>query len=261
MHSFVDLAIVTGAGRGLGRAVAERLGAIGVPVLCIARTERAAATAAAIRAAGGEAEALVQDLADAAGAERAVAGWLGGRSAARIAVVLAAGTLGTPGGLIESAAADWGGAYAVNVLGNLSVLRAALPRMLEARFGRVVALAGGGAAYAYPRFSAYALSKTAMVRAVENLHAELEGRGDFQVVCLAPGALETDMLAQVRAAGAEVRTTVPLDEPVAFVERFVTAAATGLSGRFVHVRDPWQERLAAGTDVPGDLWLLRRIEK
>jgi NAD(P)-dependent dehydrogenase (short-subunit alcohol dehydrogenase family) len=99
-----------------------------------------------------------------------------------------------------------------------------------------------------------------MVRATENLQDELKGLGDFLSVCVAPGAMETDMLAKVRAAGAEVRTTVSLDEPVEFVTTFLQAQECAFSGRFVHVRDAWREWMQT-TPMPEEQWLLRRIAK
>ena len=186
--------------------------------------------------------------------------WIDGRPFRRLAVVCAAGTLGQQGGILDGDLADWGRTMQTNVLGNLAVIRALLPRMLDAKYGRILTVAGGGAAYAFPVFSGYALSKAAMVRATENLDAELRGRGDFLTVCLAPGAMETGMLAKVRAAGAEVKTTVAMEEPVEFVARFIRTEACGFSGRFVHVRDTWREWLTP-EPVPGDRWLLRRIEK
>ncbi len=76
---------------------------------------------------------------------------------------------------------------------------------------------------------------------MENIHEDLKGRGDFSVVCLAPGAVETDLLRQVRAAGAEVRTTASPHDPVRFVEAFLTSDSRALSGRFIHVCDSWPE--------------------
>lgn len=257
--AILDAVIVTGAGRGLGRAVAQMAGGLAVPVLCLAQSASADATRDDILAAGGTAESLQVDLADLAAVEKGVGAWIAGKSFRRLAVVLAAGTVGSSGGLIESDLGDWARTFQTNVLGNLAVVKALLPRMLEAGFGRIVTLAGGGAAYAYPLFSGYATSKAAVVRAAENLDAELRGRGDFLTVCLAPGAMETDMLAQVRAAGAEIRTTVPVAESVEFVRQFIQTEACGFSGRFVHVRDDWHAWLHAGA-VPNEQWLLRRIE-
>ena len=258
--SLPDAVIITGAGRGLGRAVAQRCAADGLPVLCIARTESAVATADALRAAGGHAESLVVDLADLAATEDAVRHWIEAQPFRRLAVVCAAGTLGQVGGIFDGSLSDWSRTFQTNVLGNLAVIRALLPRMVEAGFGRIITIAGGGAAYAYPLFSGYSLSKTAIVRATENLDVELGGKGDFRTVCLAPGAMETDMLARVRAAGAEVNTTVAMDEPVEFIASFLSAEACGFSGRFVHVRDAWREWLKAEA-LSDDRWLLRRIER
>ena len=121
-------------------------------------------------------------------------------------------------------------------------------------------LAGGGAAYAYPLFPAYACTKAAVVRAAENLHEDLKSKGDFAVVCLAPGAIDTDMLAAVRAAGAEVRTTVAVTDAVAAIVAFLGSASTALSGRFVHVRDAWDAVLEGTVDLTPDHWKLRRVE-
>jgi NAD(P)-dependent dehydrogenase (short-subunit alcohol dehydrogenase family) len=142
------------------------------------------------------------------------------------------------------------------------VLQAALPQMRVSGFGRVAMFAGGGSAYAYPTFPAYAISKTALVREVENIGVEMKDLADFSVVILAPGAVDTDMLADVRAAGAEVRTLTSITEPVGFVTSFLTAAeARKLSGRFIHVRDVWRETLADADKTLGDNhWKLRRVE-
>src|SRR5262249_37177024 len=157
---------------------------------------------------------------------------------------------------------DWSEVFCTNVLGNLAVLRACLPTMRNEGFGRTVALAGGGAAYGYPEFSAYALSKAALVRAIENADLELGAMGDLAFVALAPGAVETDMLAKVRAAGGRIRTITSAQEAAAFVTAFFSSEnARALSGRFVHVRDDWTALLTAGArELPADQWKLRRIE-
>ena len=74
------------------------------------------------------------------------------------------------------------------------------------------------------------------------------------MVCLAPGAVDTDMLHDVREAGGDVRTTAPVEEAVGFVDTFLThRGAASLSGRFVHVRDGWKEVMEgnAETGCPG----------
>jgi 3-oxoacyl-[acyl-carrier protein] reductase len=252
-------AIVTGAGRGIGRAIALGLAEEVTSTLCISRTATCEETSRDIRARAGDATGLSLDLADHEEAGRAVRAWLEQAACDRHLVVLAAAELGPRGPLGASPLAGWERTFQVNVLGNLAVLEAALERMLVTRYGRIVFLAGGGAAYEYPVFPAYAATKTALVRIVENLAVDLRDRGDFSVVCLAPGAVETDLLAEVRRAGADVRTPGRAEDAVEFVRSFLASPAEGLSGRFVHVRDDWEARALDGPES-ADLWKLRRVE-
>src|SRR5258708_14774993 len=191
VRSAPEAFVVTGAGRGIGRAVALAVGRTGRPVLCISRTRSAEATSDAIRGAGGSAEALTLAIADHVDTERTLSAWIAQRPHRLIALVLAAAELGPRGPLAVADPSEWARTMGVNLLGNLAVVRGLLARMLDAGFGRMVFFGGGGAAYAYPVFPAYAASKAAVVRAVENLHEDLSDKGDFAAVCLAPGAVET----------------------------------------------------------------------
>jgi NAD(P)-dependent dehydrogenase (short-subunit alcohol dehydrogenase family) len=256
-----DLVIVTGAGRGIGRSIALSIAETGAHVLCISQSDNVLQTASAIRERGGTADGIAVDLSDFISAETHVTEWLSKSSFRRIGVVLAAAVLGPTGPLYNTPLSEWDKAFKVNILGNLAVSRAALPYQLENRCGRILFFAGGGAAYAYPIFPAYAATKTALVRTVENLHEDLKEKGDFAVAILAPGAVETDTLATVRASGGYVRTTVAIEEPTRFAKEFLTSAQCGFSGCFVHVRDVWPQYLNNGVQVSGkDLWKLRRIE-
>lgn len=256
-----ELTIVTGAGRGIGRAIAMELGRLGSKVVCISKSSTCSDTAEQIRSAGGEADSIQLDLAQYANAGPTISNWLGRQSSKKIGLVLAAGSLGPSGSLVQTKLEDWDAAWRSNVLGNIAVVQGCLPRLMSNRYGRILFFAGGGAAYAYPLFPAYAVTKTALVRAVENLHEDLKEAGDFSTAILAPGAVDTEMLASVRAKGGEVRTTVPIDEPVAFARSFLSAPECAFSGCFVHVRDPWQPLLAPeATIARKDLWKLRRVE-
>ncbi len=122
----------------------------GLPTLCIARTSTAHTTRDTIRAAGGVADAMSIDLADNAGhAQQALLRWISNRPYRRMGVVLAAGELGPAGPLPESDLSAWAHTFAVNMLGNLAVLRALLGRKLEDAFGRIVFFGGGGAGCPY----------------------------------------------------------------------------------------------------------------
>jgi NAD(P)-dependent dehydrogenase (short-subunit alcohol dehydrogenase family) len=212
-------------------------------------------TAAEIVKSGGKAEGMVLDIADVARTKNLLSKWIARRSYKKIGLVLAAGILGPQ----NSGNTDgWEECYRVNVLGNVAVYFSLLPRLLENQFGRIVGFGGGGAAYAYPMFPAYAASKVAMVRIIENIQADLNGKGDFAAVCLAPGANETNLLKQVRAAGAEIKTTVDISEPVGFVREFLLCRDCGFKGAFVHVRDNWRDYLNNGQKIDDEKWKLRR---
>jgi len=257
----LDLVIITGAGRGIGRSIAMDMAKTGAEVLCISQSSNSTRTAHDIRTAGGRAESLVLDLADYAAVELKLSDWLSSREYARIGVILAAAVLGPAGEMSSTALSEWDLTFRINVLGNLAVVRAALPHQLENRFGRILFFAGGGAAYAYPIFPAYAASKSSLVRIVENLHEDLHDKGDFATAILAPGAVETDTLSVVRANGGYVRTTVGIEEPTAFAKAFITSTSCGFSGCFVHVRDTWTKHLNNDQALTQkDLWKLRRVE-
>ena len=75
-----------------------------------------------------------------------------------------------------------------------------------------------------------------------------------------PGALADALVVAARNAGAEIRTTAPVDDAVRFVEAFLLSPATTVSGRFLHARDTWAEAVAGAAKLPADHWKLRRVE-
>ena len=254
----LDLVIVTGASRGIGASIAA-------DARSYARTLATIASGAPRQRdfeGGGDTRRLQIDLADATLAEQRVRAEIDRVPSVRsIGLALCAAQLGRFGGLANADFGEWSRVFAVNVLGNLAVAKACLPAVEAGASLRGVFFAGGGAAYGYPEFSAYAISKAAIVRAVENLALEANAEGwDAAVVALAPGAVETDMLATVVAHGGSVRTKTDISEPTTFVRRFLTGEfdAKNLNGRFLHVRDDISGRDLAA--LPSDLFKLRRVE-
>jgi NAD(P)-dependent dehydrogenase (short-subunit alcohol dehydrogenase family) len=259
--TFPDVVIVTGAGRGIGRVAALTCAKAGSAVLCISQSDSCERTRAEIVSMGARASALCLDIGDHGSAHRAVSEALVRLAPDRIGVIAAAGILGPQGALSAENLHEWEKTYRVNVTGNLAVVQAAVPYMVERRFGRIITLAGGGSGYAYPIFPAYAASKAALVRAVENLAIDLAAGGDIAIVCLAPGAVDTDMLSAVKAAGAEVRSKGDMSMVVSFLEAFMTGHAKAITGRLVHVRDDYRALLGqSATPLSDDHWKLRRVE-
>jgi 3-oxoacyl-[acyl-carrier protein] reductase len=243
--AFPDLTVVSGYSQGLGRELVKSLK--NKRVLGIARTYCEDL----------ECDQLVLDLCQYKNTQIMTAVWRGQNLfLEKLGIVLCAGTLGISGGIADWNLPEWEEILKINLLGNLGVLKGFYPQIEKTGFGRVVFIAGGGAAYAYPKFSGYSLSKVAIVREVENIAEETKDMKNFSIIALAPGAMETNMLAKVRRAGAEVKTTVDISEPVNFIKNFLkmdAEKAKSLSGKFIHVRDD------LNSDYK-DKWLLRRTE-
>mgnify|MGYP002851560667 CR=1 FL=1 len=149
-----------------------------------------------------------------------------------------------------------------NLLGNISIIKAVSEIINPKIKLRIVFFGGGGAAYAYPDFFGYSISKAATVRAVENLAVILKKiTKDISIIALAPGAVNTDMLQKVLKNGAYVKTITDISEPVSFVNSFINdkIASLELNGMFIHVRDELKD-IKSRLEVNKDIFKLRRIE-
>jgi NAD(P)-dependent dehydrogenase (short-subunit alcohol dehydrogenase family) len=194
-------AIVTGAGRGIGREIAFALAREGAAVTVLARNQsEIVETAAAITAAGGAALAIPADVADGVAMIGAVDRAVATFGSVDILVNNAA-IIGPIGSFIDNDAAEWSATISVNLLGTVHGCKAVLPQMIASGRGKIINLSGGGATAGRPRFSAYAASKAAIVRLTETLAEELRPH-NIQVNAIAPGAVNTRMLDRVLAAGA-----------------------------------------------------------
>jgi NAD(P)-dependent dehydrogenase (short-subunit alcohol dehydrogenase family) len=173
-----------------------------------------------------------------------------------IGIVCCASQLGSHGGVLDNHLSDLDKVYRCNLLGNLAVVKACADYIPHVK-SRIVFFGGGGAAYGYPEFSGYALSKVATVRAAENLSMEFS-KYDSSVIALAPGAVATDILDQVVAHGGMVKTRTDISEPTNFVYKFLIdeLPSKELNGRFLHVRDD-----ISSLDLSNaDMLKLRRIQ-
>ena len=193
-------ALVTGAGRGVGRSVALRLAEAGVAVALVARSrDELAETAVQVKELGADALVIPADLSD----PDQVAG-IAGRTASELGaigiLINNAAVVAPLGPVVQAEPAAWTAAVQLNVIAPALLTRAVLPGMIEANWGRIVNVSSGIAARpgARPGMNAYATSKAALEAHTLNLAAELAGAG-VTVNTFRPGSVDTVMQAFIRA--------------------------------------------------------------
>lgn len=186
------IAVVTGAGRGIGRAIALRLAERGCDIAMLGRTsESLAASAEDVVAAGRRAVAIPCDVANAAAVEAAAERVLLDLGVPTIVVANAGVVHRAPIATMSEEA--WDDVIDVNLKGTFLTTRAFLPRMLELKRGRFVAIGSISATVGTALQSAYCASKWGTVGFVKSLAEELRGTG-LQAMCVMPGSVDTDML-------------------------------------------------------------------
>jgi 3-hydroxybutyrate dehydrogenase len=155
------VALVTGASRGIGAAVAKALAARGATVIAAARGSNADATAQQITAAGGAAESASLDVTDAAAVESAVRGAIGRHG--RIDILVNNAGIQHVAPLEQFPVEKWDAILAINLSSAFHTTRAALPSMRKNKFGRIINIASAHGLIASPFKAAYVAAKHGIV--------------------------------------------------------------------------------------------------
>lgn len=230
-----QVALITGASRGIGAATAQDLAARGVKVVLAARNhEQCAQLAEAINAEGGVATAIACNVAEylsvSAAVEHAIA-----QFGQLDILVNNAGLIDPIARITDMDVEAWGEVIDVNVKGVFHGLRAALPPMVERGSGTIVNLSSGAATSALEGWSHYCSSKAAALSLTRCAHTEV-GHLGITVVGLSPGTVQSDMQDSIRESGInpvsrlDPSVHIPADWPAKAIAYLCTPAGREYAG-------------------------------
>lgn len=258
--------ILTGASRGFGKCLAERLWDEGASLLCVSRNQ----TTVSLPNRRGQSYFgmsgdllwfnTLQDLMTKAGE---IWPHIDG-------LVNNAAIQGPMGAVISNDRVKVWDTIVTDLLAPMDLCRLVVPEMLKCGHGKIVNLSGGGATNARPNFSAYATAKAGLVKFSECLAAELAGKG-IDVNCVAPGQLSTNMQQEIIKAGPvcagemeyqRAHMTVPasvMQKAADLIVWLLSDESDGITGRLIAAQwDDWQHMTK--DDLFPDTWTLRRVE-
>jgi NAD(P)-dependent dehydrogenase (short-subunit alcohol dehydrogenase family) len=271
-----QVALVTGSGRGLGRAYAIALAKAGATVAMVSRTEREIqAVQEEIKQLGGQAIAISADVSDKNTIAKLVT-MVEQHLGSIDLLVNNAGVLRAIGRVTDIDADDWWHELEINLRGVFLCSQAVLPGMIKRKCGRIINMASVGGLFAGDCFSAYCTSKTALIRFSECLAIENKEYG-ISVFAINPGNVRTSMTEylhdseivgqrapwmqedwQKRFSNAE---DTPMERSVALILQLATGQADALSGRYIDAEDDLTRLLYHADEIESkDLYSLRLQE-
>ncbi len=268
-----QVAIVTGGGKGIGKAIAMGLAKAGFSVAIVARSgDRLAESVMEISQLGSHVISVSADVSEPKAVERMVREVEESLGSVDL-LVNNAGLAGPIGPTWETVPDEWWRCLEVNLRGPMLCSRAVLPGMIVHGGGRIVNVASGAGTIAIPYLGAYVTSKTALIRLAELLALEADQYG-VKVFAIEPGTVRTAMadyaleseegkrwlpwLAEVFKRG----ENVPPNHAADLVVLLASGRADALSGRFFTIKDDLVGLVErAGDQGLGDLQALRLIQE
>lgn len=262
--------VITGGGRGIGKALAKGCLETGAQVVIASRTASELESAISDLKPFGSIHAVRCDVSKQEDVDRLFdeAKKLG----PLYGLICAAGIYGPIGNFEENSLAEWEKTFSINVMGTVRCVHAAIPQMKAQSEGRILLFSGGGQG-AMARFSAYVTSKGAIWRLTETLGAELAPHGIY-VNAIAPGAVNTKLLDDLIAAGPEKAGeevykrslkqkeeggTSP-EKAVKLTQYLLSDKSRGLSGKILSaIWDPYEKFENLEKLSHSDIFTVRRV--
>jgi len=233
------VALVTGAGRNIGRAIAIALAEGGAAIAVNTRKSRedVDATVQAIRAAGGQAEAFMADIADGAAVQSMVDGIV--KRFGRVDFLVLNASVRTERPFLELSYEEWRTPLSITLDGAFYLAKACIPEMIKAGGGSIVTLGGMVSLSGAARRVHGSVAKHGLVGFTRAIARELAPQG-IRANCVAPGTMNT-VRANARAARPDVSKTVPMGrmgeaEEIASTVRFLCGpGASYITGQTIQV--------------------------
>jgi len=269
-----QIVLITGGGRGLGRAIALGAAQAGAQVAITARSvSELAETVELIQQAGGRAVALPADVTDHHAVVEVVAAAESQLGPIDV-LINGAGSFRALGNAAQVDPDEWWREVEINLRGPFLCAHAVLPGMMARGHGRIINIASGAGLQGIEAVSAYGVSKTALIRFTETLALETRTYG-ITVLAVHPGTVRTPM-SNYAATSPQVQERAPqvqqwfqqvleegLDTPMEQAVEFVVALALGradaLSGSFLDVDDDLEELIAQAEAIRREQRLMLRL--
>jgi 3-oxoacyl-[acyl-carrier protein] reductase len=233
------VALVTGASRGIGRAIATRLAEQGATVVAAARGDHAVACADGLTAAGHRAEAITLDVTDAAAVEATPGDIV--KRLGRLDIVVSNAGIARDQLLMRMKREDWDAVLATNLTATFLLAQAAMRPMLKQKGGRIIAISSVVGQMGNAGQANYAASKAGLIGFAKALAREVASRS-ITVNVVAPGMIETEMTRAIaEKAQIDWATQIPLgrlgtvDDVAAAVSFLASDEASYITGHVLAV--------------------------